>query len=128
MSGIDDELSRMVGLSGGAAREASDVEVRLMALGMAIGSHGPAAGVQSDRCFTGRAKHFERYLRGDLGVSEAGMDDPRDGIPTAAESGTGQAAVSFRSVASGIFTLMTLIVCVVAMVVILVELFRWAVR
>lgn len=38
--------------------------IRTTALALAIESHGPAAGVQEDRCFTARARHFEAYLRG----------------------------------------------------------------
>lgn len=36
---------------------------RMTALSMAIDSHGPEAGQQSDRCYTGRARHFEAYLQ-----------------------------------------------------------------
>lgn len=36
--------------------------IRVVALGLAIESHGESPGADSDRCFTARAKHFEKYL------------------------------------------------------------------
>lgn len=35
---------------------------RMIALDMAIQSHGPAAGEAKDQCFTARAEHFLRFL------------------------------------------------------------------
>lgn len=50
----------------GAIRGSTDERRRQLALRLAVESHGPAAGAQSDRCFTARARHFEAYLkRGD---------------------------------------------------------------
>jgi hypothetical protein len=43
-----------------------DVEVRASALSLAVQSHGPKPGQESDACFTARARHFEAYLRGEL--------------------------------------------------------------
>lgn len=36
---------------------------RTLALALAVWSHGPAAGVEADRCYPARAKHFLRYIR-----------------------------------------------------------------
>lgn len=35
---------------------------RTVALALAIWSHGPATGAESDRCYPARAKHFLRYI------------------------------------------------------------------
>lgn len=40
-----------------------DERIRVTALGLAIESHGPAVGDESDACYPARAKVFERYLR-----------------------------------------------------------------
>lgn len=36
---------------------------RTLALALAVWSHGPVSGVESDRCFPARAKHFLGYIR-----------------------------------------------------------------
>ena len=39
--------------------------IRAVSLALAVWSHGPKAGKDSDRCFPARARVFARYLDGD---------------------------------------------------------------
>ena len=41
-------------------------QIRRWALELAIQSHGECPGEPADKCFTARAAHFEKYLRGEL--------------------------------------------------------------
>ena len=50
-------------LSAAAITTLSDRLIRLAALALAVWSHGPAAGKESDRCFPARADHFLRWVR-----------------------------------------------------------------
>lgn len=43
-------------------RPGKEERIRVTALALAIESHGESPGVTSDRCFTARAEHFEKYL------------------------------------------------------------------
>lgn len=39
--------------------------IRAIALALAVRSHGPEPGEESDSCFPARARAFETYLRGE---------------------------------------------------------------
>jgi hypothetical protein len=54
-------VSAVVGYS--IAEQVPAKLARTVALTLAVWSHGPEAGIESDRCYPARARHFLRYLR-----------------------------------------------------------------